>query len=152
MKKTTPNFKTSENVQNNIIPCTEHQAKVIYMIKNSPLMFGAWIVAITLRQLIDGVISIFDCTKGWVEIALFMDYFFNIERIPKERFVVHEQENIKSSKRKRYHHRFSLWWIVSSERNNGPTTPFFTFFSSCTTVDGGGILKDKIMKIHTGAT
>jgi hypothetical protein len=41
MKKTTPNFKASENDQNNIIPCTEHQAEVIYMIKNSPLMFGA---------------------------------------------------------------------------------------------------------------
>ena len=64
MKKTTPNFKASENDQKHIIPCTEHQAKVIYIIKNGPLMFGARVVAITLRQFIDGVISIFDRAKG----------------------------------------------------------------------------------------
>ena len=70
-QKTTLNFKASENDPNKIIPCTEHQAKVIYMINNSPLMFGASIVAIALIRFIDGVISIFDLIKEWEEMTFF---------------------------------------------------------------------------------
>jgi hypothetical protein len=75
-KKTTPNFKASENDPNKIIPYTEHPCEFIYMIKNGPGMLGASFVGIALARFFDGLISIFDNIKGQGDMALFSSFFF----------------------------------------------------------------------------